>query len=85
MYIFLIRIITRVDLAMSVRINSEISETLRARLLGFGMQIPELLAQRKFTSAGCHSHFNARAFESLFQELLAGVLDSSLLKHVLMS
>jgi len=23
------------------------------------MQIPELLAQRKFTSAGCHSHFNA--------------------------
>jgi len=59
MYIFLIRIITRVDLAMSVRINSEISETLRARLLGFGMQIPELLAQRKFTSAGCHSHFNA--------------------------
>jgi len=26
--------------------NAEISETIRARLLGFGMQIPELLAQR---------------------------------------
>jgi len=33
--------------------NAEISETIRARLLGFGMQIPELLTQRKLVSAGC--------------------------------
>jgi len=33
--------------------NVEISETIRARLLGFGMQIPKLLKQRKFVSAGC--------------------------------
>jgi len=39
--------------------NAEISETIRARLLGFGMQISELLAQRKFVSAGCHVHSNA--------------------------
>jgi len=55
-YIFLIRITSQVDLALSVclsvRINAEISETIKARLLGFGMQIPELL------SAGCHAHFN---------------------------
>jgi len=31
----------------SVRMNSEISETIRARLLGLGMHISELLAQRK--------------------------------------
>jgi len=31
--------------------NAEILETIRARLLGFGMQIPELLTQRKFVSA----------------------------------
>jgi len=52
---FLIRITSRVDLAMSVcpsvRINAEISETIRARLLRFGMQIPKLLTQRKFVSA----------------------------------
>jgi len=40
-----------VDLAMyvclSVRMNAEIPETIKARLLLFGMQIPELLAQRK--------------------------------------
>jgi len=39
--------------------NAEISETIRAMLLGFGMQIPELLAQRKFVSPGCHAHSNA--------------------------
>jgi len=52
----LIRITSRVNLAMSVcppvRMNAEISETIGARLLGFGIQIPELLAQRKFVSAG---------------------------------
>jgi len=36
--------------------NAEISETIKARLLGFGMQIPELFAQRKFVSAGSHAH-----------------------------
>jgi len=30
--------------------NAENSETRKARKLGFGMQIPELLAQRKFVS-----------------------------------
>jgi len=36
---------------MSVRMNAEILETIRARLLGFGMLIPELLTLRKFVSA----------------------------------
>jgi len=37
--------------------NAEISE--RARLIGFGMQIPELLALRKFFSGRCHAHSDA--------------------------
>jgi len=49
----------RVDLAMSVcpsvRMNAEISET---TILGLGMQIPEIPAQRKFVSAECHAHSN---------------------------
>jgi len=44
---------------LSVRMNAEISETIRARLLRFGVQIPELLTQRKFISAECHAHSNA--------------------------
>jgi len=60
---FMILITSRVDLAMSVcpsvRMNTEISETIRGRLLGFGMQIPELLAQRKSISAGYHAYSNA--------------------------
>jgi len=44
---------------LSVRMNAEISETIRARLLRLGMQIPELLTQRKFVSAMCHAHSNA--------------------------
>jgi len=32
--------------------NAEISETVRARMLGLSMQ-------RKFASAGCHAHSNA--------------------------
>jgi len=40
-YIFLIRI--RLSVCFSVRMNAEISETIRARLLSLGMQIPELL------------------------------------------
>jgi len=39
--------------------NAEISEAIRARLLGLNMQIPELLAQRKFVSARFHAHSNA--------------------------
>jgi len=35
------------------------TENIRPRLLGFGMQIPELPTQRKFVLAGCHAHFNA--------------------------
>jgi len=60
-YIFLIRITSRVDLVMSVgpsvRMNAEISETIRARLLRFGVQILSFL--RKFVSAECHAHSNA--------------------------
>jgi len=44
--------------------NVEIAETKRAGILGFGMQIPELLAQRKFISAGCHSHKPPKAVAS---------------------
>jgi len=43
-YIFVIRITSRVDLvcpSVRPRMNAEISETLRARLLRFGVQIPE--------------------------------------------
>jgi len=54
-YIFLIRITSRVDLAMSVcpcvRMNAEISETIGARLFRFGVQVPELLTQSKFVSS----------------------------------
>jgi len=39
--------------------NAEISKTIRARLLRFGMQISELLTQCKFVSAACPAHFNA--------------------------
>jgi len=62
-HIFLIRITSQIDLAMSVclsvRMNAEISETIRASLLRFGIQIPELLTPRKFVSAMCHVHSNA--------------------------
>jgi len=40
----------------SLRMNAKTSGTIKARLFGLGMQIPELLAQRKFDSAGCHAH-----------------------------
>jgi len=61
-YIFLIMITSRIDLAMSVcpsdRMNAEISETIRAGMLGLAMQILEIPAQRMFVSSGCHSHSN---------------------------
>jgi len=37
------------SVCLSVRKNAEISETIRARLLVIGMQVP----------AGCHDHSNA--------------------------
>jgi len=37
----------------------KISETIRARLLKYGVQIPKLLTQRKLDSAECHAHSNA--------------------------
>jgi len=40
--------------------NAEISENTRATILGLGMQIPEIPAQRKFVSAMCHAHSNAQ-------------------------
>jgi len=39
--------------------NAEISETIKATVLGLGMQIPEIPAQHKFVSAGYHAHSNA--------------------------
>jgi len=41
---------------ITVRMNAEILETIRTRQFGFGMQIPEILAQ---VSAGCHAHSNS--------------------------
>jgi len=42
--------------------NAVISETIKAKkLLGFGKQIPELPAQRKFVSKECHAHSNAHS------------------------
>jgi len=39
--------------------NAEISETIEATILGFGIQIPEIPEQSKFVSAMCHAHSNA--------------------------
>jgi len=39
--------------------NAEILETIGATILGLGMQIPEIPAQRRFVSAMCHAHSNA--------------------------
>jgi len=50
----------RVDLAMSVclsvRMNAVISETTKARKLGLGMQVLEIITQRNFISAVGHAH-----------------------------
>jgi len=43
----------------SVRMNAEISETIRATILGLNMKISKIPAQRKFVSAECHAHSNA--------------------------
>jgi len=39
--------------------TAEISETIRATIMGLCMQIPEIPAQRMFVSAECHAHSNA--------------------------
>jgi len=40
---------------------AEISETIRATILGLGMQIPEIPAQRTFVSEMCHAHKTPKA------------------------
>jgi len=66
-YIFFIRITIRVDLAMSVcPMNPEISETIKARILGLGVQILGVPAQRKFVSAGCDYNTSNRLAHKFF-------------------
>jgi len=48
----------RLSVCSSVRMNADISETIQPTILGLGMQIPEIPAQRKFVSAECHAHSN---------------------------
>jgi len=50
--------------------NAEISETIRATILGLGMQIPEIPAQRKFVSAGCKATFNAPQAAQKLQKIV---------------
>jgi len=38
--------------------NAVISETIRAAILGLGMQILEIPAQRRFASSVCHAYSN---------------------------
>jgi len=64
MYIFLIGITSRVDPAMSVCSYEQISETIRARMLGSGMQILGLPVQRKFVSAECQVIVNTFQIQS---------------------
>jgi len=40
-------------------LDAEISEAIRARMCGLGIQILRLPAQRNFVLAGCHAHSNA--------------------------
>jgi len=54
---------------MSVQMNADILETIRARLLGFGMQIPELLTQRKFVSV---AFITLREISSFFNFIFLG-------------
>jgi len=37
--------------------NAVISETTKARNLGLGMQIVEIITQSKFISVMCHAHY----------------------------
>jgi len=38
--------------------NADLSEAVRATILGLGMKTPEIPAYRKFVLAGCHAHSN---------------------------
>jgi len=73
----LIRITSRVDLALTVclfvRMNAEISETIRTKLLGLGMQIPELLTQRIMPKSVYrqHNHILRSRVGGAFQSRLA--------------
>jgi len=74
-YIFPIRITSRVDLAMSVcpsvLMNAEISETIRATIVALGMQIPEIPAQRKFSGSGSdRSQSDLASFPELVPKLV---------------
>jgi len=37
------------------------AETIQATILGLGMQIPEVPAQRKYVSAECHAYYDSNA------------------------
>jgi len=39
--------------------NTDFSETIQAIMLGLGLQIPEIPAQRKFVLEECHARSNA--------------------------
>jgi len=41
-------------------LDAEVSETIKVRMLGLGIQIVRLPAQRVFVLAGCHAHSKAR-------------------------
>jgi len=47
------------SVSLSVRMNAVISKTIKAAILGLGMQILKIPAQRKFVSSVYHSHSNA--------------------------
>jgi len=50
--------------------NAEISETIRVTILGLGMQIPEIPAERMFVSEMCHAYSNAQKPHKAGQNLL---------------
>jgi len=55
---------TRVSVRLSVRVNAKISETIKARKLGLGMQILEVLAQRNFIYNIIYAQYNAHNAET---------------------
>jgi len=60
--------------------NAEISETIRARILVLGMQIPEIPAQLMFVSARCHAHLNAHKPPTNFKKIVSMNADISEVK-----
>jgi len=60
-----------VSFGLPFRMNAVISETIRVAILGLGMQIPEIPAQRKLVSSLCHvpqtaQNWNARHSNAFF-------------------